>query len=120
MELSAKTLWPLFPLLLLVVVVCLTWALVAVVRRKMDRSTIWIQAGALTCYGLAAVTAIASESGGLSAHVHRPFSIVTQVLIVWAIIRYWGNPQARALLVLNVTALAAILGDAALHYLLAP
>ena len=50
MELSAKTLWPLFPLLLLVVVV----------RRNMDRTTIRIQAGALACYGLAAVMAIAS------------------------------------------------------------
>ncbi len=117
MELSAKTLWPLFPLLLLVVVVCLTSALVVVVRGKMDRATIWIQAGALTCYGLAAVTAIASESGGMSAHVHRPFSILTQVLIVWAIVRYWGK-RRRSLLVLNVMALAAILGDAALHYLL--
>ena len=39
MELSAKVLWPLFPLLLLVVVVCLTAALTHVVRRKMDRGT---------------------------------------------------------------------------------
>ena len=117
MELSAKTLWPLFPLLLLVVVVCLTTALVVVVRRKMDRATIRIQAGALACYGLAAVTAIASEGGGISSHVHRPFSILTQVLIVWAIARCWGK-ERRSLVVLNVTALAAILGDAALHYLL--
>lgn len=117
MELSAKTLWPLFPLLLLVVVVCLTAALVAVVRRKMDRTTVRIQAGALTCYGLAAVTAIASEGGGMSAHVHRPFSILTQILIVWAIARCWGK-QRRALVALNVTAWAAILGDTALHYLL--
>ncbi len=51
MELSAKTLWPLFPLLLFVVV-CLTSAFVVVVRGKMDRVTIWIQAGALTCIGL--------------------------------------------------------------------
>ena len=117
MELSAKTLWPLFPLLLLVVVVCLTTALVVVVRRKMDRTTIRIQAGALTCYGLAAVTAIASESGGISSHVHRPFSILTQVLIVWVIARCWGK-ERRSLVVLNVTAWAAILADAALHYLL--
>ena len=38
LELSAKTLWPLFPLLLLVVVVCLTWALVIVVRHKKVRT----------------------------------------------------------------------------------
>ena len=117
MELSAKTLWPLFPLLLLVVVVCLTTALVVVVRRNMDRTTIWIQAGALACYGLAAVTAIASEGGGISAHVHRPFSILTQVLIAWAIVRCWGK-QRRALVALNVTAWTAILADTALHYLL--
>ena len=117
MELSAKTLWPLFPLLLLVVVVCLTAALVMVVRRKMDRPTIRIQAGALICYGLAAVTAIASEGGGISSHVHRPFSILTQVFIVWAIARAWRQ-QRRSLVVLNAVAWAAILGDAALHYLL--
>ena len=117
MELSAKVLWPLFPLLLLVVVVCLTAALVYVVRRKMDRATVRIQAGALICYGLAAATAIASEGGGLSSHVHRPFSIAAQVFIVWALARQWGT-QRTSLLVLNVTALAAILGDTALHYLL--
>ena len=116
-ELSAKTLWPLFPLLLLVVVVCLTAALVVVVRRNMDRITIRIQAGALVCYGLAAVTAIASEGGGISSHVHRPFSILTQVLIVWGLVRSWRQ-QRRSLVALNAVAWSAILGDAALHYLL--
>ncbi len=118
MELTAKVLWPLFPLLLLVVVACLTAALVRVVRRKMDPAAVRIQAGALICYGLAAVTAVASEGGGMSSNVHRPFSIAAQVFIVWAIARHW-RARRTSLVVLNATALAAILGDTALHYLLA-
>ncbi len=96
---------------------CLTAALVGVVRRKMDRATVRIQAGALVCYGLAAATAVASEGGGMSSDIHRPFSILTQVLIVWAITRHWGR-QRTSLLAYNVMALAAIIGDTALHYLL--
>lgn len=117
MELSAKTLWPLFPLLLLVVVVCLTWASVHVVRRTYGKQATWIQAGALVCYLLAAGSAIASESGGMSAQVHRPFSLLTQVLIVWALYLAWRQSH-RTLIVLNSVAWAAILADTALHYLL--
>ena len=117
MELSAKTLWPLFPLLLLVVVVCLTWAVVHVVRRGCGQRAIGIQAGALICYLLAAASAIASESGGMSANVHRPFSLLTQVLIVWAMYGAWSQSQ-RKLFVLNAVAWGAILADTALHYLL--
>lgn len=117
MELSAKTLWPLFPLLLLVVVVCLTWAMVHVVRQSHGRQAIWIQAGAIIFYLLAAASAIASESGGMSAHVHRPFSILTQICIVWAMYHSWGQ-QRRILVTLNGVAWAAILADTALHYVL--
>ena len=117
MELSAKTLWPLFPLLLLVVVVCLTWAMVHVVRRGHGKQAVWIQVGALACYILAAASAIASESGGMSANVHRPFSLLTQVFIVWGMYRAWGQSQ-RMLFSLNAVAWAAILADTALHFLL--
>ena len=135
MELSAKTLWPLFPLLLLVVVVCLTWALVIVVRHRKVRTAprafgfgypinyakeqwaVWIQGGALVCYLLAAASAIASESGGISANVHRPFSLLTQVFILWGMYRTWGKGE-RALFSLNAVALGAILADTALHFLL--
>ncbi len=86
MELSAKTLWPLFPLLLLVVAVCLTWAFVAVVRQSREKRMIWVQGAALLFYLLAAASAIASEGGGMSANVHRPFSILTQVMIVVSIV----------------------------------
>jgi len=117
-ELSAKTLWPLFPLLLLVVVVCLTWALVRVVRRRRNGSqAIWIQAGALICYLLAAVSAIASENGSVSSNVHRPFSLLTQVFLLWAIYRAWGESHP-GLVALNAIAWAAILADTALHFLL--
>ncbi|MEW6245887.1 MAG: hypothetical protein AB1555_04165 [Nitrospirota bacterium] len=118
MELSAKVLWPLFPLLLLIVIVCLTWALVAAVRRSSGAGAVWLQAGALTCYLLAAVSAIASERGGMSANVHRPFSLLTQILIAVALYHLWKRGD-RSLLWLNGGAWAAILADTALHYLLA-
>ncbi|MEW6543251.1 MAG: hypothetical protein AB1411_06520 [Nitrospirota bacterium] len=116
MVLSAKVLWPLFPLLLLVVVVCLTWALVHVVRRASGTTAVWLQAGALGGYLLAAVAAIASERGAVSANLHRPFSLLTQLAIALALFHVWGKD--RSLVVLNVSAWAAILADTALHYLL--
>ncbi len=116
MVLSAKVLWPLFPLLLLVVVVCLTWALVRAVRRASGSTTIWLQAGALGCYLLAAASAIASERGGLSANIHRPFSLLTQLAIALALFHLWQRD--RPLVRLNIAAWAAILADTALHFLL--
>lgn len=117
MTLSAKVLWPLFPLLLLIVVVCLTWALVYAVRRSGGATAIWLQGGALACYLLAAVAAIASERGALSANIHRPFSLLTQLAIVLALVHVRGRGH-RPLVVLNISALAAILADTALHYVL--
>ncbi len=76
-----------------------------------------IQAGALIFYLLAAASAIASESGGMSALVYRPFSILTQVCMVWAMYRAWGQHQ-RKLFLLNAVVWAAILADMALHYVL--
>jgi hypothetical protein len=116
MELSAKVLWPLFPLLLLIVVICLTWAMVLVVRRASGSTAIWLQAGALGCYALAAVSAIASERGAVSAHLHRPFSLLAQLAIALALFHLWGKD--RSLVALNSVAWAAILADTALHYVL--
>lgn len=116
MNLSAKTLWPLFPLLLLIVVVCLTWAMVRVVRRASGSTAIWLQAGALGCYVLAAVSAIASEAHVMSANIHRPFSLLAQLAIALALFHLWGKD--RSLVALNGVAWAAILADTALHYLL--
>ena len=118
MVLSAKVLWPLFPLLLLVVVVCLVWAFVHVVRHGHDRTAVWLQGAALICYLLAAVAAVASERGAVSAHLHRPFSLLTQLAIALALFHHWGKGRRHAVL-LNATAWAAILGDTALHYVLA-
>src|SRR5262245_21930483 len=75
--LDARVWWPLFPLLLLLVIVCLTWALVLVVRGGHDVRARWLQIGAFSCYFLAAVSAIASERGLVSANLHRPFSLLT-------------------------------------------
>ena len=117
MVLSVKVLWPLFPLLLLIVVSCLTWALVYVVRRSRGATAIWLQGIALGCYVLAAVAAMASERGAVSANIHRPFSILTQIAIAAALFRVWG--RERPLVVLNVGAWSAIVADTVLHYLLA-
>jgi hypothetical protein len=118
MVLSAKVLWPLFPLLLLVVITSLTWALVYTVRRSKGTTAIWLQAGALGFYLLAAVSAIASERGAVSAQIHRPFSLLTQVVLVVALYYSWGRGD-RAPIALNLVAWSAILADTALHYLLA-
>lgn len=114
--LDARVWWPLFPLLLLLVIVCLTWALVRVVRGGEDRKARWLQIGAFACYFLAALFAIASERGVVSAHLHRPFSLLTQVCLVWALIHHWKRGN-RALVKLNAMAWAGILSDAALHVL---
>jgi len=114
--LSAKVLWPLFPLLLLIVVVCLTWALVRAVRRTQGATAVWLQASALACYVLAAIAAIASERGALSRHVHRPFSFLTQIAIAVALCYVWRKDCS--LVALNLVAWGAILTDTALHYLL--
>jgi hypothetical protein len=115
--LSAKVLWPLFPLLLLVVVVCLTWALVRAVRQGRETKTMWLQSAALGFYVLAAVAAIASERGAVSAHLHRPFSLFTQLALALALFHLWTRGD-KVLVRLNVCAWAAILADTALHYLL--
>ncbi len=116
--LNAKVLWPLFPLLLLVVVVSLTWALVAVVRQSAGAKAMWVQTGALICYLLAAVTAISSEHGRAPVNLHRPFSFLAQVCIALALAYHWRT-GSRTFLWLNGIAWAAILADTALHYLLA-
>jgi hypothetical protein len=114
--LDAKVWWPLFPLLLLVVMVSLTWALVYVVRREEPWKGRWLQIGAFSCYLLAAVSAVASERGIVSAHLHRPFSLLTQVCLVIALVYYWRQGK-RSLVRLNAVAWAGILADAALHVL---
>ncbi len=109
--------WPLFPLLLLLVVVCLTWATVYVIRRREDTGTVWLQSGALAFYLLAAISAIASEKGLVPSDAHRPFSLLTQVAILALLIRTWKKD--RSLLLLNAGAWGAILADTALHFLMA-
>jgi hypothetical protein len=102
---------------MLVVIVALTWALVYAVRRSKGRMAISLQAIALGCCVLAAVAALASERRAISAHVHRPFSFLTQLAIAAALYYLWRRGERR-LVVLNITAWAAILADTALHYLM--
>jgi len=114
--LDARVWWPLFPLLLLVVVASLTWALVIVIRRGESGKARWLQIGAFSCYLLAALSAVAAERGVVSAHWHRPFSILTQLCLLVALIHHWKGNH-RSLLWLNAVAWAGILADASLHYL---
>lgn len=113
---SARVLWPLFPMLMLVAVVCLAWAVLRAGRRVKEGKTRWLQNGALGCYLIAAATARAGEWGAMSIQVHRPFSLLAQLVIVVLLIRGWGKD--RPLVRLNAVALAAIWADTALHYLL--
>lgn len=115
--LDAKVWWPLFPLLLMVVIVCLTWALVLAVRREKDARARWLQIGAFSFYFLAAVSAIASERGIVSANLHRPFSILAQLCLLGALLHNWKG-KYPSLRWLNGIAWAAILADAALHFLM--
>ncbi len=115
--LDAKVWWPLFPLLLLVVIVALTWSVVLVVRGEKDGRARWLQFGAFLCYVLAATSAIASERGLVSANLHRPFSILTQLCLFGALLHHWNGPRP-ALRWLNGVAWAGILADAGLHYLM--
>jgi hypothetical protein len=117
MVLSAKVLWPLFPLLLLVVIASLTWALVYAVRRSQGSTATWLQAAALGCYLLAAVAAISSEHGAMSSHIHRPFSLLTQVMLAAGLLYAWRR-GVRPLIRLNLVAWSAILADTVLHYVL--
>jgi hypothetical protein len=115
--LDARVWWPLFPLLLLVVIVCLTWALVVVVRGERDLRARWLQIGAFACYVLAATSAVASERGLVSANLHRPFSILTQLCLFGALLHHW-NGNTASLRWLNGLAWAGILADGALHFLM--
>ena len=115
--LDAKVWWPLFPLLLLIVIVCLTWALVLAVRGAQDSRARWLQVGAFTFYLFAAVSAVASERGGVSPNLHRPFSLAAQLCLLLALIHHWRFPH-RALKWLNAAAWAGILADTALHLLM--
>jgi hypothetical protein len=114
--LDPHVVWPLFPLLMLVVIVCLTWAMVLVVRRAQGVTAVRLQAAALACYLLAATAALASEARLMPAFIHRPFSLLAQLAIALALFHLWGKD--RSMVTLNSVAWAAILTDTALHYIL--
>ena len=120
----AKTLdpriwWPLFAMLLLIVTVALSASLVWVIRRKAPRTDLVMQSLAFACYLFTAVVAIASESGsGVSAHVHRLPSLLTQAILLAQLVRIWRRADERPLRAFNMVAWGAILADTALHYVM--
>ena len=117
--LSARIWWPLFPLLLLIVIVALSTGVVWTIRRKMPRADLAMQVFALICYLLTAVVAIASEGGGaVSANLHRLPSLLTQLVLLVQLGRLWKRPGAGPLRVANLIAWGAILADTGLHYVM--
>ena len=116
--LNAKVWWPLFPLLLLLVIIALRAAIVWVVKGKATKADVVIQVLALVCYLFTAVVAMASEGGTLSPHVHRLPSLVTQALLLAQLVRIWHRDRARPLRALNLIAWGGILADTALHFLI--
>ena len=115
--LSGKTWWPLFPMLLLLVVTALSAAVVLAVKGKVATADVGIQVTALVCYLLTAVVALASESGVPSPHIHRLPSLLTQAILLVQLVRTWRREHGRSLRALNLIALGGILSDTALHYL---
>ena len=118
--LNAKVWWPLFPLLLLLVIIALSAAIVWVVKGKTAKADVLIQVSALVCYLFTAVVAIASEGGTLSPRAHRLPSLVTQALLLAQLVRIWYRERSRPLRVLNLIAWGGILADTALHFLIKP
>jgi hypothetical protein len=120
LSLNPKVWWPLFPLLLLIVVVSLSAAVIWSIRRRTPTGDLAMQLAALLCYLFTAVVAIAGEGGAFSPQVHRIPSLLTQAILLAQLIRVWKRPDARVLRTLNIVAWGAILADTALHYLMAP
>lgn len=118
--LNAKVWWPLFPVLLLLVVIALSAAIVLVVNRKASKTDVVLQVLTLVCYLFTAVVAMASEGGTLSLHVHRLPSLVTQALLLAQLVRIWHREGAGPLRTLNLIAWGGILADTALHFLVKP
>ena len=115
--LNGKVWWPLFPLLLLVVVTALSAAVIWSVKGKATKTDVVLQVLALVCYLLTAVVAMASENGSLSPHVHRLPSLLTQAILLAQLVRIWSR-DVRTLRTLNLIAWGGILADTALHYLI--
>ncbi len=118
-SLDPRVWWPLFPLLLLVVVLALSAGLIWVIRKRAPMTDVIMQSLALAAYLLTAVVAIASEGGRVPVYVHRLPSLLTQALLIVQLVRIWRRADANPLRVYNLVAWGAILGDTSLHYLMA-
>jgi hypothetical protein len=118
--LDPRVWWPLFPLLLLIVVATLSASVVWAIRTKAPTRDLVIQVLALSAYLFTAVVAIASEGGGrVPAYAHRLPSLLTQGILLAQLVRIWKRADAKPLRVFNLIAWGAILTDTALHYLMA-
>jgi hypothetical protein len=107
----AKTWWPLFPLLFLIVLFCLITAVIRLYQSGKGSRTEWIGLqGALVFYFL-------TFALGRWRWLHMPMSNIAELFILFNIF-YFFKIEKNRIAWLNLTALLAITADFALHYIL--
>ena len=110
-SMSVKTWWPLFPLLFLIVITCLSAAIVKLYRSGNGTRTEWFGLqGALLFYFL-------TFALGRWRWLHMPMSNLAEIFILFNIITFFRHNRSKIAL-MNAIALAAIGSDFALHHLL--
>lgn len=108
---QAKTWWPLFPFLFLIVLASLMTALVRLNRAGNGSRIEWISLqGALIFYFL-------TFAFGRWRWLHMPISNIAELFIIFNIF-YFFYKNRNGIAWLNVTALLAIFADFGLHHLL--
>ncbi|MCG3114543.1 MAG: hypothetical protein LLH30_02565 [Candidatus Manganitrophus sp. SA1] len=110
---SVKVWWPLFPLLFLIVLVCLITALVRVKRRGGTTRNGWLALSLALFFYL--MTWVVGEMG--MRWLHMPVSNIAELFILFNIV-YFTRMGWKDIAWLNVVALVAIAADFALHYIL--
>ncbi|MBI1822580.1 MAG: hypothetical protein HY200_04950 [Nitrospirae bacterium] len=106
-----KDWWPLFPLLFLIVLLCLIAALIRLYRSGHGNRIEWIGLqGALLFYFL-------TFAVGRWRWLHAPISHIAEVFILFNIL-YFFNVGKTRIAWLNLSALLAIGADFALHHIL--
>lgn len=111
MTLSAKTWWPLFPLLFILVLTCLISAIIRLARGGKVTRREWIP------LLLALIFYFLTFALGRWRWLHMPMSNIAELIILYNAF-YFFRKGRRDIAWLNIIALLAILLDFALHYIL--
>lgn len=110
---SVKVWWPLFPLLFLIVLICLITALVRAKRRGATTGKEWLVLSFAIFFYL--MTWVVGEMG--MRHLHMPVSNIAEFFILFNIF-YFARKGWKDIAWLHGVALAAIAADFALHFIL--